>query len=71
VGPSVNLIAQYLRTGQREKALNLARNLQVGHPDNPDLLDLLGKSQLANGSAPRRWKPTASCPSRCRARPRR
>jgi putative PEP-CTERM system TPR-repeat lipoprotein len=49
VGPSVNLIAQYLRTGQREKALNLARNLQVGHPDNPDLLDLLGKSQLANG----------------------
>jgi putative PEP-CTERM system TPR-repeat lipoprotein len=49
VGPSVNLIAQYLRTNQAEKALNLARNLQVGHPDNPDLLDLLGKSQLANG----------------------
>jgi putative PEP-CTERM system TPR-repeat lipoprotein len=49
VGPSVNLIAQYLRTKQPEKALNLARTLQVGHPDNPDLLDLLGKSQLANG----------------------
>jgi putative PEP-CTERM system TPR-repeat lipoprotein len=49
VGPNVNLIAQYLRTGQRDKALNLARTLQVGHPDNPDLLDLLGKSQLANG----------------------
>jgi putative PEP-CTERM system TPR-repeat lipoprotein len=49
VGPSVNLIGQYLRTGQPEKALNLARTVQVGHPDNPDLLDLLGKSQLANG----------------------
>lgn len=49
VGPAVNLIGQYLRTGRQEKALNLARTLQVGHPDNPDLLDLLGKSQLANG----------------------
>jgi putative PEP-CTERM system TPR-repeat lipoprotein len=49
VGPAVNLIAQYLRTGQPAKALVLARTLQVGHPDNPDLLDLLGKSQLANG----------------------
>lgn len=49
VGPAVNLIAQYLRTGAPEKALNLARKLQVAHPDNPDLLDLLGKSQLANG----------------------
>ena len=49
VGPAVNLIAQYLRTGAPGKALNLARKLQVTHPDNPDLLDLLGKSQLANG----------------------
>jgi putative PEP-CTERM system TPR-repeat lipoprotein len=49
VGPAVNLIGQYLRTGRQEKALNLARTLQVRHPDNPDLLDLLGKSQLANG----------------------
>jgi putative PEP-CTERM system TPR-repeat lipoprotein len=49
VGPAVNLIGQYLRVGQLPKALNLARRLQVGHPDNPDLLDLLGKSQLANG----------------------
>jgi putative PEP-CTERM system TPR-repeat lipoprotein len=49
VGPSVNLIGQYLRVGQVEKALNLARTVQVSHPDNPDLLDLLAKSQLANG----------------------
>jgi len=49
VGPAVNLIGQYLRAGEPARALNLARRLQVGHPDNPDLLDLLGKSQLANG----------------------
>lgn len=49
IGPSVNLSAQYLRTGQKDKALNLARKLQVSHPENPDLLDLLGKAQLANG----------------------
>ena len=49
VGPAVNLIAQYLRSDAPGKALNLARKLQVAHPDNPDLLDLLAKSQLANG----------------------
>lgn len=48
-GPSVNLIGQYLRTGQTQKALDLAGRLQVTHPGNPDLLDLLGKGQLANG----------------------
>jgi putative PEP-CTERM system TPR-repeat lipoprotein len=47
--PGVNLIAQYLRTGQNQKALDLTRTVQVTHPDNPDLLDLLGKSLLANG----------------------
>lgn len=49
LGPAVNLIAQYLRTSQPEPALNLARTLQVANPENADLLDLLGKSQLANG----------------------
>jgi putative PEP-CTERM system TPR-repeat lipoprotein len=49
VGPAVNLIGQYLRVSQPEKALKLARTLQVRHPDNPDLLDLLAKSQLAHG----------------------
>ncbi len=47
--PAVNLIGQYLRVGQVDKALALSRTLQVTHPDNPDLLDLLGKSQLATG----------------------
>jgi len=49
LGPAVNLIAQYLRTDAPDKALNLARKLQVAHPENADLLDLLAKSQLANG----------------------
>ena len=49
IAPAVNLIAQYLRTGQNQKALALSRTLQVTHADNPDLLDLLGKGQLANG----------------------
>jgi putative PEP-CTERM system TPR-repeat lipoprotein len=49
INTSVNLIAQYLRTEQNEKALTLARKLRVAHPDNPDLLDLLGKAQLASG----------------------
>lgn len=49
LGPAVNLLAQYLRAGHSQKALDLALKLQVSYPDNPDLLDLLGKSQLANG----------------------
>jgi putative PEP-CTERM system TPR-repeat lipoprotein len=42
-------IAKYLLMRQPERALTLARTLQVEHAGNPDLLDLLGKSQLANG----------------------
>ena len=49
IAPAVNLLAQYLETGKNDKALVLARKLQVTHSENPDLLDLLGKSQLANG----------------------
>jgi putative PEP-CTERM system TPR-repeat lipoprotein len=49
VGPAVNLLAQYFRAGQVKKGRDLALQLQVSYPDNPDLLDLLGKSQLANG----------------------
>jgi putative PEP-CTERM system TPR-repeat lipoprotein len=49
VGPAVNLLAQYFRAGQVQKGRDLALQLQVSYPENPDLLDLLGKSQLANG----------------------
>jgi putative PEP-CTERM system TPR-repeat lipoprotein len=49
IAPAVNLIGQYLQTGQHQKALDTAARLQVVYRDNPDLLDLLGKGQLANG----------------------
>ena len=49
VGPSVNLITQYLKLKQTQKALDIALQLKVTHPDDPDLLDLMGKAQLANG----------------------
>ncbi|MES2256955.1 MAG: XrtA/PEP-CTERM system TPR-repeat protein PrsT [Pseudomonadota bacterium] len=49
VVPVVRLLTHYLLIGQNQKAITLARLVQVNHPDNPDLLDLLGKSQLANG----------------------
>jgi putative PEP-CTERM system TPR-repeat lipoprotein len=52
IGPGVELCAQYLRTRQTDKALELARRLQVSHPEDPDLLDLLGKAQLARGDLP-------------------
>ncbi|WP_198118132.1 XrtA/PEP-CTERM system TPR-repeat protein PrsT [Massilia rhizosphaerae] len=52
IGPGVDLCAQYLRTRRADKALALARRLQVSHPENPDLLDLLGKAQLAGGDLP-------------------
>jgi len=52
IGPGVDLCAQYLRTEQPAKALELARRLQVSHPEDPDLLDLLGKAQLAQGDLP-------------------
>ncbi|MDB5961092.1 MAG: system TPR-repeat protein PrsT [Massilia sp.] len=47
-GPSVNLITQYLKLQQTQKALDVALQLKVSHPDEPDLLDLMGKAQLAN-----------------------
>ncbi|WP_322400580.1 XrtA/PEP-CTERM system TPR-repeat protein PrsT [Massilia luteola] len=52
IGPGVELCGQYLRTKQVDKALELARRLQVSHPEDPDLLDLQGKAQLARGDLP-------------------
>ncbi|MCS0613542.1 PEP-CTERM system TPR-repeat protein PrsT [Massilia kyonggiensis] len=52
IGPGVDLCAHYLRTEQTDKALELARRLQVNHPENPDLLDLRGKAELARGDLP-------------------
>ena len=52
LAPSINLTAHYLMTGQSPKALLVARKLLVTNPDNPDLLDLMGRSQLASGDQP-------------------
>lgn len=49
VAPSVRLLSHYLQTGDKQKAISLARKVQVGNPSDPDLLDLLGKSQIASG----------------------
>lgn len=47
--PAIRLVNHYLMTREHKKALTLASALQVAQPDNPDLLDLLGKAQLAGG----------------------
>lgn len=49
VAPAVGLVSQYLQTGQNQKALDLALQLKVANADNLDLMDLMGKAQLANG----------------------
>lgn len=46
--PATQLATHYLRTKQQQKALTLARKLQIANPANVDLLDLLGQAQLAN-----------------------
>lgn len=47
IGPAARLIGQYLSTEQQQKALTLARKMQVANPGSPELLDLLAKSQMA------------------------
>ena len=47
--PAILLATHQLRTGEKEKALNLVRKFQVANPKNTDLLDLLGQAQMANG----------------------
>ncbi len=41
--------AHYLRTKQPQKSLTLARKYQTAHATNPELLDMLGQSQMATG----------------------
>ena len=48
VGPALNLGRHYLRTGQAQKALTLARKVQTANPTNPELVELLGQAQIAN-----------------------
>lgn len=49
---ALRLGSHYLRIGQPQKALILARKAQTANPANPDLLDLLGQSQVASKDLP-------------------
>lgn len=49
--PGMRLAAQYLKAGEKAKALTLTRKLQTANPTNPDLLDQLGQAQIANNDA--------------------
>lgn len=46
--PALRLGAHYLRIEEKEKALLLARKLFGAQPDEPRVLELLGKTQLAH-----------------------
>ncbi|WP_165497806.1 XrtA/PEP-CTERM system TPR-repeat protein PrsT [Pseudoduganella albidiflava] len=50
VGPALRLTQQYLATGEKRKALTLISAVQLEDPENPLLLDMLGKVQAANGN---------------------
>lgn len=47
--PVLRLGSHYLRNNQAPKSLTLARKYQTTYATNPELLDLLGQSQLATG----------------------
>jgi putative PEP-CTERM system TPR-repeat lipoprotein len=49
--PGMRLAAQYLKAGEKAKALTLTRKLQTANPTNPDLIDQLGQAQIANNDA--------------------
>lgn len=48
VAPAMTLAMHYLRMGEPQKALTLARKYQVAHPTSPEVLDVLGQANLAN-----------------------
>lgn len=50
--PAMLLAAHYLRMGEKQKSLNVAKKLQVLNPSNPDVLGLLAQIQFANDDKP-------------------
>lgn len=50
--PGIRLINHYLLMRDSHKAAALAGALQAKNPDNPDLLDMLGKSHIADNNIP-------------------
>lgn len=51
VPPGLLLATHYARLGEQAKALSIVRKLQVEHPQNSDLLELLGQLQFDSGDA--------------------
>jgi putative PEP-CTERM system TPR-repeat lipoprotein len=51
-GPALRLTQHYLAVGEKRKALTLISAMQVADPENPLLLDMLGKVHAANGDKP-------------------
>ena len=45
---NARLAAHYLRSGEKQKSLILAKKLQATYPRDPDILDLLSQAQFAN-----------------------
>ncbi|GAB2880268.1 PEP-CTERM system TPR-repeat protein PrsT [Pseudoduganella ginsengisoli] len=52
VAPGIRLVNHYLMMRETQKAEALAQALHGKNPDNPDLLDMLGKAHTANGDLP-------------------
>ena len=46
--PSLQLIAHYLRIGEKQQALALAKKLQGSNSSNPEFMNLLAQAQFAN-----------------------
>lgn len=49
IAPQLQLGAQYLRSGDKDKASKLAQALVIAHPTSPEVLDFTAQTQLANG----------------------
>lgn len=49
IEPAALLVALYLRTGARDKAVTLARKLHTAYPFRPELLALLAQAESENG----------------------
>ena len=50
VRPKLMLAHLYAQAGDPQKALEIARDAQRAHPDNPETLDVLGAIQMATGA---------------------
>ena len=52
VGPQIDLGRHYLKTGDKEMALALAKKLIATNDSNPAVIDFMGQSQAANNELP-------------------